>query len=155
MLKTLKIFMASMCILSVAATAFPGWMMYKRAELRNTEMSVLRIDTFRSGKNGKVRAWLMLSEKTKGVFSSKAPIYQVDDGPVHTLASAPGLKTDNNAEKWIYWEIWDGKGAASPGLLEFINGKSAVFQYYLPGGEIREATFLLEGAKEAIEELLD
>jgi len=35
-----------------------------------------------------------------------------------------------------------------------MNGKSVVFQYYMPDGEIKETTFSLEGTREALGELL-
>jgi hypothetical protein len=35
-----------------------------------------------------------------------------------------------------------------------MNGRQATFQYYLPDGTIKETTFSLKGAKEAIREVL-
>jgi len=35
-----------------------------------------------------------------------------------------------------------------------MNGKQVTFQYYLPDGTIKETTFNMEDAREAIEEIL-
>ncbi len=149
-----RILLVMLCVLCFTATAFPDWRIYKKADLRDKKKNTLRIDRTAGGKVETVHVWFLLRKKKSGVFSSKTPLYQVDDGPVHDLASVHGRMTDKKAERWIRWQIWDGKGAVPPDLLEIMNGKSFVFQYYLSSGEIKETTFLLDGAKEAIEEVL-
>lgn len=141
-------------VLCIASTAFSEWRIYKRAELRNKEKNRLRIDlTLQAGRMD-VRAWFMLGKKSAGVFKSNLPLYQVDDGPVHDLTNARDRRTDKKAKAWIRWVIWDGNGPIDPDLVELMNGKEAVFQYYLPDGEIKETTFVLEGVKETVEELI-
>ncbi len=154
MLKVGKILIATLCVLCFTATAYPGWSAYKKAKVLNKEKNILRIERFFYGEGGNVIARILLGKKKKDAFASKLPIYQVDDGPIRELASARKIKTNKDADWWISWEIWNGKGATSHALLELMNGKSVVFQYYLPGGEIKETTFSLEGAKEAIEEAI-
>ncbi len=141
-----------LCVFCFAATAFPGWKLYKSAKLRNKEQNTLKIDRV---EGHKALAWLLLKRKNARAFASGTPLYQVDDGPVHDLASMPAWRTDPEAKRWIRWEIWNGKGTFSPLLLELMNGKRVVFQYYLPDGEIVETAFSLEGAKEAITEAVE
>ena len=78
----------------------------------------------------------------------------MDSNKTHSLKSARNVVTDEKKNRWIRWQIHDGKGETNDALLELMNGKELVFQYYLPGGVIKESIFSLKGAKEAIEEIL-
>jgi len=127
------------------------WTVYKRVEARSEDRNILRIER---NSGGPGTAWFILSSQAKGVFESRLPLYRVDNNEVHDLQNADKMQTDKNKNYWIRWQIYDGKGYISDDLLELINGKEAVFQYYLPDGEIRESIFSLKGAKEAIEEIL-
>jgi hypothetical protein len=122
---------------------------YNRAEVHSKEMHKLRFDRHSAGP---IRAWFILRRNVKGVFASKLPLYRVDDNPVRHSEDYENRKVKK--DKSIGWEIDDGKGKPSAALLEFMNGTSVVFQYYMPDGEIKETTFPLEGAREAIGELL-
>ncbi len=154
MLKAGKTGMAVLCVFLFASTAFAGWRIHKITDLENKEKITLRIDSIFNGENGDVRMWFILAEKVKEGRLLRFPRYRVDRGPVHDLDLVPGARANHGADLWIRWRIWDCEGAISPELLEFMNGKSVVFQYYLPDGEIRETTFSLEGAKEAIQEVI-
>lgn len=133
----------------VPATA--DWATYKSAQVRSKDKNILRIDR---SSNGPVRAQFTLRPKVTGAFESKLPIYQVDNNKIHDLQSAKNMKTDKKKNYWILWQIYDGKGDINDDLLELMNGKEVVFQYYLPGGMIKESIFSLKGAKEAIGEVL-
>lgn len=137
--------------LCFAVPATADWATYKKAELRSKDKNILRIDR---SSNGPVRAQFILRPKVTGAFESKLPIYQVDNNMIHDLQSAKNMKTDKKKNYWILWEIYDGKGDINDDLLELMNGKEVVFQYYLPGGMIKESIFSLKGAKEAIGEVL-
>ncbi|MCP4686420.1 MAG: hypothetical protein GY859_00115 [Desulfobacterales bacterium] len=141
----------ALSVLFGSGAAFAEWRIYKSAEIYNKEKNILRIDRLH---NGRARVWLILKKWKENTFASKPPLYRVDRGPVRDLASAPSRRLDKTGGRWIRWTIWDGKGSHPPALLEIIHGKSIVFQYYPPDGSIKEATFSLEGAEEAIEEIL-
>jgi len=130
--------------------AIADWTIYKQTEVRSIEKHRLRFD---HDLGGPVRAWLILKSKKSGVFESKLPLYQVDDNEVHDLQLIEKGRRVNK-DRWVLWEIYGGKGPLSDALLEFMNGKEVTFQYYLPDGTIKETTFNLEGAKEAINEIL-
>ncbi len=134
-----------------AGAAFAEWKFYKSAEIRGEEKNILKIDHTRKERT---RVWFILIKGEKDAFASNPPRYRVDGNPVRDLASAPSRRTNQNADRWIRWTIWDGEGSRPPELLEFIHGRRVVFQYYPSDGLIREATFSLEGAGEAIEEIL-
>ncbi len=153
-MKKLKILVVMLGVLCFSSTAFSGWQIFKQAQLRSQDKNYLRIEADNYEQNRKVKVWFILNVKTTGVFASKPPLYQVDDGQVHELDSANDRVIEKKDDRWVRWQIWDGKGAVSPDLLEFINGKSVVFQYYLPDGEIKETTFSLEGVKEVIEDFV-
>ena len=142
---------ALILILFPAVQSAADWSVYKKIEARSEDKSILRIERY-SG--GPVRAWFILSRRAEGAFESKLPLYRVDNNEVHNLQNAEKMHTDKNKNYWILWQIYDGKGDISDDLLELINGKEAVFQYYLPDGEIRESIFSLKGAKEAFGEIL-
>ena len=149
MLRFLRLGVVVSLVFCLAVPAFAGWSMYKRASIQSKEKNTLRFD---GNSKGPIRAWFILKRKTPGVFASKLPQYKVDSGDVRNVEGAKNGKVSKN--RWVRWEIYDGKGTPGPALLEFMNGKTVVFQYYMPDGEIKETTFSLEGAREAIGELL-
>ena len=138
-------------ILCVASLTASQWTIYRRADLRNKDGHNLRFD---SNRGGAVQAWLILGRIVNGVFASKLPLYQVDDKGVHDLQVASKILTDKEKQRWIRWEISKDGAPVSKALSEFMNGKQVVFQFYQPDGTIKETTFLLEGAKAAINEIL-
>ena len=145
-----KLVVVVLLVFCFAVPAVAGWKLYKSASIQSKAQDTLRFD---KDSVGRIRAWFILRRKTKGVFVSKLPLYKVDNDSVCDLE---GKKKNIEVRKgrWIRWKIQDGKDSPDASLLEFMNGKSVVFQYYMPDGEIRETTFSLEGAREAIEELL-
>lgn len=58
--------------------------------------------------------------------------------------------------KWLNFMIWDGKVEVgrSEGLIEFMDGESVTFRYYLFTGGFMETTFSLTGASPAIADAL-
>ena len=126
-----------------------NWTTYKKAEIRSKEKNIFRIDCV---SNSSVRAWLILRNAPEGVFKSKLPIYQIDKNEIHNLEQKKKKKV--NEDRWIRWIISERKGMPESDLLEFMNGNEVTFQYYLPDGSIKESTFSLEGAREAIQEIL-
>jgi hypothetical protein len=128
------------------------WSVYKKAEVRSENGHKLRIDRYQKGE---IRGWLVLKRKIPGVFESRLPLYQIDDNKVHDLEEIKNkISINDNKDRWIRWAISDKNEPISSDLLEFMNGKLATFQYYLPDGTIYEATFKLKGAKKAIEAVL-
>ena len=149
MLKFLKLVVVVMVICCLAVPAMAGWKVYKSASIRSKGKHTLRFD---KNSGGPIQAWFILRRKTKGVFASKLPLYRVDNDSTRDLKGKKNSKVSKN--RWVRWEIDDGKGTPDATLLEFMNGKTVVFQYYMPDGKIKETTFSLEGAREAIGELL-
>ena len=137
--------------LCFAAAAVADWSIHRQVQLRNIDKNYLR---FSGPPGGPVYAWLILGRKVPGVFKSKYPLCQVNGNEVSNLKAAQKVQTDKNKEHWVRWQIYDGKGGISDELKEFMHGKEAVFQYYYPSGMIKETTFDLTGAKEAIEGVL-
>lgn len=146
LLKLIVVLVLGFCF---AAPAVAGWAVYKSASSKSKEKHTLKFD---KNPAGPIQAWFILRGTTKGVFASKLPIFKIDNNPVRDLRNVKNRKVREN--NWVRWEIDDGKGAPDAALVEFMNGKSVVFQYYMPDGETRETTFLLEGLREAIGELL-
>ena len=144
----LTVAILSLCFV---ASAVADWSIYRQVQLRNVDKNYLR---FSGPPEGPVYAWLLFGRKIPGVFKSKYPLYQVDGNEVSNLKAAQKVQTDKNKENWVRWQIYDGKGGISDELKEFMHGKEAVFQYYYPSGMIKETTFDLTGAKEAIEGVL-
>ena len=155
MLKKQKIAMRTrqlviiLVILSSFISANAEWAIYKRIEQRSKEGHVLRIDT---DTNNIIRAWFILKQKTADVFKSKLPLYQVDNHDVHDLQLIKKKRVKK--DQLIRWMISNRKRMPDPDLVEFMNGKEVTFQYYLPDGTIKETSFDLKGAHEAIEEIL-
>jgi hypothetical protein len=136
-------------IQSFFISANAEWTIYKRIQQRSKEGHVLKIDT---DTNNIIWAWFILKKKTAGVFKSKLPLYQVDNNDVHDFQLIKNKKVKE--DRWIRWMISNSKSAPGSDLLELMNGKEATFQYYLPDGTIKETAFDLDGAREAIEEIL-
>ena len=129
------------------------WIVYKQAEVQSENGHTLRIDR---NQKGEVRGLFILKRKIPGVFESRLPLYQIDDNKVHDLEEIKNkIRINDKKDHWIRWTISDKNEPISSDLLEFINGKIATFQYYLPDGTIYEANFKLKGAKKAIEEVLN
>ena len=135
--------------LSFLSTANAQWTAYKRIENKNKQGHVLRFDT---GTRNTLDAWFILKKETPGAFKSKLPLYKVDNNDVHDLKLAEKKQISEN--RWIKWQISSNNNPPSGELLEIMNGKEIVFQYYLPDGTIKETNFSLEDAREAIVELL-
>ena len=144
-----KLVVVVLLVFCFAVPAVAGWRVYKSASIQSKEKSTLRFEKY---SEGPIRACFILNRKRKGAFASKLPLYKVDNDSVCDLEGKKNSKVKEG--RWIRWEIDDGKGLPDVALLEFMNGKSVVFQYYMPDGRIMEETFSLEGAREAIEELL-
>lgn len=136
-------------IQSFFISANAEWTIYKRIQQRSKEGHILRLDTV---SESTIQAWFILKKKTAGVFKSKLPLYQVDQNTVHDLQLVKNKKVEK--DRWVQWIISDRKGIHGPDLLEFMNGTEVTFQYYLPDGTIKETAFDLDGAREAIEEIL-
>ena len=139
--------------LSQCVPASAGWAVYKSATTRNSEKHILGIEKLHTGK---IRAFFQLDKNAAVQFSMKLPLYQIDNNEVHALQSIQSdrliIGENDNRVRWL---IYSGEGPLSDTLLEFMNGKEAVFQYYLPDGTIKETIFDLEGAREAIETLFE
>lgn len=152
MLKIFRFVLMIVSLICICSQAFAGWTFYKSANARSKDNHIFRIDKTHSSK---VRAWFILNRKTPSAFTSKLPLFQVDGNKIHDLQLIKkGRSVNKDKDKWVLWEIYSGKGSLSDELLEFMNGKEVTFQYYLPDGTIKEATFNLEGAREAISEIL-
>jgi phosphoribosylformylglycinamidine (FGAM) synthase-like amidotransferase family enzyme len=136
-------------ILLFCVSADATWSIYKRIQKSSEDGHILRLDL---GSKKPIRAWFILRKETENAFKSKLPLYQVDNNDVHDLQQKKNRKVKE--DRWIRWVISDGNGKTSPDLMELMNGKELTFQYYLPDGTIKETTFSLEGAKEAIEGIL-
>ena len=136
-------------ILTMFVSANADWSIYKKIEHRSKEGHIFRIDI---NYRRTIQAWLILKKTTAGVFETKMPLYRVDTNDVHDLRLIKNISTDK--DRWIAWVISVGKGKPSPDLIELMNGREVTFQYYLPDGTIKETTFDLKGAREAIEEIL-
>ena len=149
--KPVKIFLILLVVLYLPSPAMGKWAIYKRTQITNEDKNTLRFD---HSTGGPVRVWLILRPKETGAFDSKLPLYQVDNNKINEVASSDGIRTNKEKDYWILWHIFNGKGALNRDLFEFINGKEVTFQYYLPDGTIKETTFNLDGAKEAINEIL-
>jgi len=147
--RVLKIGIIVLIICCFVTPSLAGWSVYKRVQVKSKEKHTLRFDKH-SG--GAVRIWFILRHERKGVFATGLILYKVNDHPVRGVKGARKIKVSK--DRWLSWEIDDGQGKPDEGLLEFMDGDSVVFQYYLPDGEIKETIFSLEGAREAIEELL-
>lgn len=134
-------------------TAFGGgWTVQKQAEMTNVEKRTFRIS--KTG-NDVVRAWFILGGELREAFSGKLPVYRVDGNRVRNLSEyQSGFVTDREKSRWISWVLSRSVVNYSDELQEIIVGSEIVFQYYMPDGAIYETTFSLEGAKEAIEEVL-
>lgn len=129
-----------------------GWLVYKKAEVRSANGHRLRIDRYQKGE---IRGWFILKSRIPSAFESRLPLYQIDDNEVHDLEEIKDkIGINGKKDHWIRWTISDKNEPISSDLMELMNGKRATFQYYLPDGTIKETTFSLEGAKEAIRELL-
>ena len=137
-------------ILLCCVAAYAEWTIYKRIEQRSPEGHVLRLDTV---PENSIRAWFLLRNNTAGVFKHKMPLYQVDNNDIHDLQLIKNIKT--REDRWIRWIISDKTGKPSPDLIELMDGTEVRFQYYLPDGTIKETTFDLKGAREAIGEILN
>ncbi len=137
-----------LCLMQGAALA--DWQIYKQVSLRSQEKHVLRLDTS-NGRN--IRAWFILRRKNKNVFADRLPTYRVDDNCIHEIRKGKqfkGLKIRKG--RWIRWAISQGE-RPSKDLVELMNGKELVIQYYRSDGKIMEAVFNLGGARQAVEEL--
>jgi len=135
-------------VMIISSHATGEWSLYKRASIKSKEGHSLRID---SSGNKDLMIWFMLKKKTLGAFSEKMPVYRVDELPVRSLDNISGLKVKK--KRWIRWLISKGK-SPSKELVEVMHGKEMIFQYYRDDGRIMEAIFSLEGAKEAVSEIM-
>jgi len=147
--KSCILFIAGIVLLFSFGIAMANWKVEKRATARGNNKNHLQID---QKPNGSVQILLVLRSEEKGAFDSQLPLYKVDENKVHDFKTVKIIKIRTN--RWIRWEIWDGNGKPSKELLELMNGKQVVFQYYLSDGTIKEMVFPLKGAKEAIEEVI-
>ena len=148
--KTIIHFVTELLILLICISAVNGeWTVYKRIEQSSKEGHLLRFDT---GAKDTIRAWFILKNSRTDVFKTKLALYQIDENEVHDLKLIKAKRINKN--RWIRWNISDDKRGGDLDLLEFMNGKEVIFQYYLPDGTIKETTFNLEGARKAIEGVL-
>lgn len=120
-------------------------------QIQNQKRDFLRFDL---DKNGSVRVWLILMPKKPMAFKKRRPIYKIDDNPYHDLKLVLNYKTNYEKDEWVRWNIVPHMRSSSDELLEFINGRSLVFQYYLPDGSIEETIFSLINADHQIGKLL-
>lgn len=115
--------------------------------------------------NGTVWAQLTLSNRTPDEFApKKAPVYRVDQNPANDLAHAMLLQDMGGGFQAFAWNpksvhflIWQGSElqGRSDKVNHLMTGKAAVFQYEVAGGTLRETTFPLNGAGQAIARALD
>ncbi len=141
----------SLFMLFFTSTSYANWAIYKQAQIRNSQKYNLR---FSSSNEKVIQVWFILKGNNKGVFSSKLPVYRIDNNDIHKILKGKaykGIKIKKG--RWIRWVISDGE-EPSKALKEFINGKEVVFQYHREDGKIMETIFSLEGIKDAVEELL-
>ena len=124
------------------------WTLFKRASIKSKNHGSLQIE-HREGKGIYIFFYMHNKEVS---FKNNLPLYQVDDGKVHHLDKMPKLTTGKN--RWVRWRFTDDIKKISPELKEIINGKKLYFQYHLPDNTIKEAVFELQGAKDAVNEIV-
>lgn len=136
--------------ISLHSSVSADWNIYKRALLRNNDGNQIRFDTTSNA----IRIMFYLRSNDKDVFADRLPSYRVDENVVHRIEKGhedyPGLRVNEN--RWLRWTI-SPKDELSSRLLEFMNGKEAVFQYYRQNGQVVETVFQLEGIQEAINDI--
>jgi hypothetical protein len=79
----------------------------------------------------------------------RPPRYQIDQGKIHDLKDEKSLKTAKTY--WIRFRLAQDNEYRDSKLLELLQGKKLVFQYYPADKIIKEAVFNLEGIKEAVQ----
>ncbi len=139
-------------ILVFMSTAHADWDINKRAQIESKQGCYLRFEAI----NGKyIRFRFALKRKNDGVFSDKLPIYRVDENDIHIIEKEKRLnELQIRVGSYLGWVISNAQ-TPSKELKEFMNGQEVVFQYYRDDGKIMEAVFLLDGIKEALEEILN
>ncbi len=132
---------------------YASWDIYKRVSLRNKAGHRL---VFECNKSKYIRVWLKLNtQKEENVVFNKLPVYRVDNYDIHKIGKEKyEKKIKILVGHYISWII-SNRERPSKELREFMNGREVVFQYYRDDGKIMEAVFPLDGAKEAIEEILN
>jgi hypothetical protein len=123
----------------------------KSIQLQNENRDFLRFDI---DKRRAVRVWLILVPKESDAFLIRRPIYQIDNNPCHDLVKAYDYKSNTEKDQWIRWIIVKKDQKKNEDLHEFIQGRTVVFQYYLPDGSIEETAFNLINADRHIYNLL-
>lgn len=149
----IKTFVCFWSILLFSLPASANWKVSKKAVVNNQEKNVMIIERM---PNGRVLAKFVLQNEIKDLFKFKLPIYKVDNNKIRDFKTAKNLiiSEKTNQISWILWEIFDGKGPPNKELLEIMMGKNLILQYYIPDGAIKETSFELKGAFEAISEIL-
>ena len=136
-------------VITISHAAAGEWSIYKRIQIRNENMDVLRLD---SSQNDIVRVWLILGTEQEGAFLNRSVIYRVDEHKIHDLRHATNISVDKSKSMWLRWIISE-EGLKGNDLRELTKGKMIVFQYYLPDGEIKETAFILDGLMKAVREI--
>jgi hypothetical protein len=139
-------------ILVVVPASKAEWLIYKRAQYRNSDNIHLHFDSL---ENQWIRIRLIFPEGVEGATPERPPLYQIDANEVHDLKENIEIRFDKNKHRWLDWIIHKGEKPYSEELQEFLLGKKVIFQYYLPDGMIKETTFKLDGLKGTIEEIYD
>lgn len=150
--KSVKLTMMLCVLMLFTGSANADWTIYRQADLLNKDRHKLRIGL--SSANQILRVWFILHLPQEGAFASKMPLYRIDGNLVRDLHNVESLTTNKEKDRWIYWTLASVQDGINEELLEWINGKSVVFQYYLPGGRIKETTFLLQGIQQIIDEMM-
>jgi hypothetical protein len=135
----------------------------KSAYVRNSDDHQLTI--YRISDGGVVWCNFRLSNNSFDQISSeKLPIYRVDKNEPVDLSGLKGLHNPRLGmnlyewePKWINFVLWHGKekDGWSKDLINFMEGQSIVFRYYLPTGGYKETTFSLDGAASSIAKAID
>ncbi len=145
MKKFIKIFIFILITILYYSSAYADWNIIRYVETKNKDKHKLKIEI---NEDGQFYASFILKRRIKNVFKSKLPLYQVDENKVHNIQEIKNKIVDK--KRIIKWLVAGVNGNSSELLYEILNGKSVVFQYYIPDGTIKETVFLLEGIHEAI-----
>ena len=100
-------------ISSVAADA--DWIAYKRADIRNKNKDLLRIERYG---DGPAYLWLVFRNPVTGIFSTRLPLYKIDSTRVHDLEDIKNVVSNKSKDRWIKWEIYKGTGPAGNASIQ-------------------------------------
>ncbi len=131
----------------------------KRAVTMNKDGHLFAIFRAQTGgaERGDVYGYFSLSKKSAEVLGSTPPIYRIDKLKAHNLEEEKRISRDlgvgyfSNSTS-VSFVLFARKGEPTEGtdLRDIMEGKTILFRYYLLGGESRETSFDLSGARPVI-----